>query len=202
MIKIIKLTSDHYEAVKPLFYNSSKYMGVANPDPYFETEDVDLSFNEKLHDIFCNQYLSHLKSFHAFGVLDENENILSFSTFHESQDEPCWFYTMYRGSGDRNHAIAVLDKMMEYNESNGRLRYYTLVNAKHKRLLRRFSYSDYNNERYDHYDEVFVPKNTRCFYAKYWQILYRRSLIPVDTVIRCSFLKQQFRTQVPIGGHL
>lgn len=202
MNKIIKLTSEHYEAVKPLFYNSRKYMGVVNPDGYFESEDVDLSFNEKLHDIFCNQYLSDLKSFHAFGLVDENNNVLSFSTFHESHDEPCWFYTMYRGSGDHNHAVEILDKMIEHNESNGRLRYYTLVNAKHAKLLRRFSYSEYNNERYDYFDEIFVPKDTRCIYPKFWQILYRRSLIPTDTIIRCSFLKQAFRKEIPLGGSI
>ena len=202
MNKIIKLTSEHYEAVKPLFYNSKKYMGVVNPDGYFESEDVDLSFNEKLHDIFCNQYLSDLKSFHAFGLLDENDNVLSFSTFHESHDEPCWFYTMYRGSGDHNHAVEILDKMIEYNESNGRLRYYTLVNARHAKLLRRFSYSEYNNERYSYFDEIFVPRDTRCIYPKFWQILYRRSLIPTDTVIRCSFLKQEYRKEIPLGGSI
>jgi hypothetical protein len=200
--KIVKLTSEHYEAVKPLFYNSKKYMGITDPAPFFESAEVDLSFNEKLHDIFCNQYLSDLTTFHAFGLLDDNGNVLAFSTFYESHEEPCWFYTMYRGSGDHNHAVALLDKMIEYNESNGRLRYYTLVNARHAKLLRRFSYSSYNNERYDYFDDIIVPKDTRCFYSKYWQILFRRSLIPTDTVIRCSFLKQQHRTGIPIGGSL
>ena len=177
-------------------------MGVADPGPYFESAEVDLPFNEKLHDIFCNQYLSDLKTFHAFGLVDDRDRILAFSTFHESLEEPCWYYTMYRGSGDRRHAISLLDKMIEYNESKGNYRYYTLVNAKHTKLLRRFSYSEYNDQRYDYFDDIFIPANTRCFYAKYWEILCRRSLLPTDTVVRCSYLKNEFRPNITVGGNL
>jgi hypothetical protein len=201
-MNIIKLTSEHTEAVKPIFFNSNKYMGVSNPDPFFESEDMDLSLSEKLYDMFCNTYLTGLISYHAYGAFDDDGNILAFSGFHESSQDPSWYYNMYRGNGDRKISMYLLDKMIEHNEANGRLKFYTLVNKRHTKLLRRFSYSERNNERYDYFDEILIPANHKCFYQKYWLTICRRALVPTDTVVRCSFLKQQYRTEIPIGGNI
>jgi hypothetical protein len=212
-MNIVKLDRSHREAVKNLFYSTRKYMGVDDAADYYKNVDEklepeyrqqveEIDFNEKLYGAFCSTYLKDLKTFHAFGNINEEGQVTAFATFYESQEEPSWYCTLYRSDGDNNTLKALLDKCIEYNETNGRLKFFTLVNKKHARLLRKFTYSDYNNDRYGYFDEMIIPKQTKCFFAKYWEVLFKRTLLPADTVIRCSFLKQEYRTTLPIGGNI
>jgi hypothetical protein len=199
-MSVVKLDSTHIDAVKNLFTNK-KYMGVdVNSNDYTGGEDVE--FNKLLYDIFCSNYLSNLNNFHAFGYIGKNGEVKALISFYESIEEPAWYYTIYRSSGNNNLLRDVLDAVIEYNENNGRLKFYTLTNSNHTKLLRRFHWSKTNNNRYGYFDEFLVPAKTKCFYINPWELLFKRFLVPEDSIVRCNYLKQEYRTTLPIGGNI
>jgi hypothetical protein len=195
-MKIIKLTNKHVNSVKKLFYKSS-HMGIKD----FGDEAKYKKFCDKAYQMFCDNYLSDLDNFQAFGAIQGNK-VHALISFYESVEEPSWYFTIYRSNGSNFLLKDILDKVIEYNESNGRLKFYTLVNSDHSRLLRRFTWSKYNDERYGYFDEYIVPERCKTFYFNHWEILYKRTLIPIETTVRCNFLKQEYRTDLPIGGGL
>jgi hypothetical protein len=195
---IKKLNNTHEEALKPIF-DVTKYMGA-------NIEDTDFFAKTNMariyHKGFCTTYLSDLTSYHAFGAFDEDDNIIGAISCYQSTEEPAWYGTQIRSMRNKNIARALLDHMIKFNEEAGRFKFYTLWNAKHAKLLRRFNFSDWANERYDYFDECLVPAKTRCLYTHHWQILFNRILLPNDTIVRCTFLKQQYREPLPIGGNI
>jgi hypothetical protein len=197
MITIRKLIKEDQDNIKPLF-SSKKYMGNNVSSTYFFEKDqmAELYWNG-----FCNTYLQDLKSYHAFGAFNNNELVGAISCY-QSPDEPSWYGTQIRSNGDSNIAKALLDHMIEFNEKDGRLKFYTLWNAKHVKLLRRFIFSKNTKERYDYFDEYIVPDKFKCYYTNHWHILFNRVLLPSDTIVRCTFLKQKYRTILPIGGNI
>lgn len=202
-MKIVKLTREHVLSSHDLF-GVSKYMGVNIGEHHMGGIDDIAIQNQILLGRFTDTYLSGLKSFHAFGAYaDDDEGLkkmLGFIAFHEDAHEPSWHMTMSRNNGDREVIRSLLDKAIEYNEKNGRLKFYTLMNAKHAKVIRKFGWSDYNTERYDFVDEYVVPAKTRCLYYTAWEVLFKRALLPVDTIVRCSFLKQEYRETLVSGG--
>lgn len=197
---VVKLNSSHVEAVQGLF-ETKKYMGIDVNSAGFTKNDETLNFNKLLYDIFCSNYLADLNNFHAYGYLKDGK-VKALISFYESTEEPAWFYTIYRSSGDNNLLRLVLDEVIKHNEERGRLKFYTLTHASHTKLLRRFHWSKYNNERYGYFDEFMVPAKHKCFYVNPWELLYKRFLIPEDSIVRCNFLKQEYRTILPIGGNI
>jgi hypothetical protein len=197
-MSVVKLNSSHVEQVKDLFTNK-KYMGLDMNNEAFSLEDT--TFNKLTYDIFCSNYLSDLQNFHAYGYVEDN-TVKSLISFYESIEEPAWYYTVYRSSGNNELLRSVLDEVIRHNEDRSRLKFYTLVNQKHSRLLRRFHWSKYNDERYGYFDEYIVPTRNKCYYTNAWELLYKRMLLPEDSVVRCNYLKQEYRTTLPIGGNI
>jgi hypothetical protein len=196
-MSIVKLTSEHALVVRDIF-NHSKYMGI-DSDKVYQVENTGL--NALTYDIFCANYLSDLNNYHAFGYIEDGI-VKALISFYESVEEPSWYYTLYRSIGDNNLLREVLDAVIKYNEGNGRLKFYTLTHSRHTKLLRRFHWSKYNNERYGYFDEYTVPSKNKCFYINAWELLYKRLLLPEDSIVRCNYLKQEYRTEVPIGGNI
>ena len=151
--------------------------------------------------MFCANYLSDLKNFHAYGYV-EDDQVRALISFYESVEEPAWYYTMYRSSGNNDLLRPVLDQVIDHNESLGRLKFYTLVHERHSKLLRRFHWSKYNDERYGYFDEYLVPERFKCYYTNAWELLYKRMLLPEASIVRCNYLKQEYRTTLPQGGNL
>lgn len=197
-MSVVKLTAEHAEALKEVFTHT-KYMGVNIDNPAYKLAGA--SFNGLTYNVFCSNYLSGLNNFHAYGYVEDGK-VKALISFYESDEEPAWYYTLYRSMGDNNLLREVLDTVIAYNESKNRLKFYTLVHAKHSKLLRRFHWSKYNNERYGYIDEFVVPAKTKCFYTNHWELLFKRMLLPEDSVVRCNYLKQEYRTILPIGGNL
>ena len=197
-MSVIKLTSEHTEQVRYIF-DHKKYMGISVDDVAFDLKETN--FNTLTYDIFCANYLSGLNNFHAYGYIEDGV-VKALISFYESVDEPAWYYTLYRSTGNNNLLRDVLDEVIKHNEANGRLKFYTLTHARHTRLLRRFHWSKYNDERYGYFDEFVVPTKNKCFYVNAWELLYKRLLLPEDSVVRCNYLKQEYRTTLPIGGNL
>lgn len=198
-MSVIKLNSDHKNLILDLFQNKN-YMGSDVKDDSFKLEGT--TFNKLTYEMFCANYLSNLNNFHAYGYLEENNKVSALISFYESSEEPCWYYTIYRSLGNNNLLRPVLDAVINHNEKNGRLKFYTLTTKRHNKLLRRFHWSKYNNERYGYFDEFFVPERAKCFYTNAWELLYKRFLVPDVTIVRCNYLKQEYRTNLPCGGNI
>lgn len=195
---VIKLTSEHKDVLIPLFENK-KYMGVKVDD--FSSLFVEGMSNKLTYDIFCSNYLSNLQNFHAYGYYEDNI-VKALISFYESVEEPAWYYTIYRSLGNNNLLRDVLDAVIKHNEINGRLKFYTLTHSRHTRLLRRFHWSKYNNERYGYFDEYVVPERCKVYYTNAWELLYKKTLMPEETIVRCNFLKQEYRKKLPQGGNI
>lgn len=196
-MQIIKLTKEHTEACAELF-QGNKFMGEVMSDHEAYTDAT----NMVMYNRFVSTYLSNLKNYHAIGAIGDDGNLKGFLSFYESVEEPAWYYTLCRSDGTLSLAKDLLDYAIKFNEDNGRFKFYTLVNSKHAKLLRKFSWSDYNNERYGYFDEYMVPAKNKCFYVNAWELLFKRVLLPTDTTVRCSFLKQEFRETLAVGGGL
>ena len=195
---IRKLVHSDRDGIKPLF-ESKKYMGASTDKTEFFAKD---RMAELYSAAFSSTYLTGLKSYHAFGAFDEQGNILGAISCYQSPDEPSWYGTQIRSNGNKQVARDLLDTMIKFNESCGRLKFYTLWNAKHGKLLRRFIFSDWAHERYDYFDEYTVSSRNKCLYTNHWHILFNRILLPTDIIVRCTFLKQQYRDTLPNGGNL
>ena len=113
MGKVIHLDISHKELIKPLFINATEYMGrdIATTKAFAIKPETAASwgvtpvvaFNLVLFGIFVNNYLSDLtKNFHAFGYQNDEGKITALITFYESTDEPAWYYTIYRSSGNND----------------------------------------------------------------------------------------------------
>jgi hypothetical protein len=194
---IKKLEESHIDALFPLF-ETHKYMGAdVNSADFFAKGAIAKVY----HKGFCTTYLSGLSNYHAFGVFD-GDNITGAIACYQSSDEPSWYGTQIRSMNNKDVARNLLDHMIKFNEEAGRFKFYTLWNAKHAKLLRRFAFSDWADERYDYFDECLVPAKTKCVYTNHWQVLFNRILLPHDTIVRCTFLKQQYRNELPVAGNI
>lgn len=198
-MQIIKLDETHATSVYKLF-EASKHMGVDSQN--FNSEIFQgMDLTGASYDMFCNTYLSDLETYAAVGTQEEDGSISGFIAFHISEFDPCWYLTLARNSGNKNNMRLLTDAAMEYNESIGRYKFYTMFTPRYAKVMRRFTFSELNNKRYGFFDEIHVPAQKKCVYFRYWNILYRRTLIPVDTVVRCTYLKPEFRpTELPLGG--
>jgi hypothetical protein len=194
-MSIVKLTQDHKEAIKHLFRKNHKYMGSSDFEgPNFQT---------RLYEIFCDTYLSDLNNYHAFGFYNaETDKIDALISFYESVNEPSWYLTSGRSMGNNLLLKDILDAIMDYNEANGRLKFFTVMNSRQARLMRKLGFSVRNAERYDYFDEYIVKPQQKAFYSDHWEIIFRRRLLPVETVVRCTFLKKEYRTNLPNGGNI
>lgn len=195
MIELLNKT--HIESVRHLFY-AERYMGVSHDSNLFM--DKDAEFLTITYTNFCDTYLSDLISYKAYGSV-ENGVVTAYIAFYASDDGAEWYWTQIRSKSGKD-IPSILDKVIEHNESQGRLKFYSMFNIKYAKTFRRFAFSDYNSERYGMFDEFVVPAKTKCKYSMHWQVLFNRILVPVDSVVRCTFLKQEYRTSLPIAGGL
>jgi len=198
-MSVVKLDYTHKEMIKPLFQHET-YMGVPVTLD-FNLDSKTVTWNSFTYDIFCNNYLSGLNNFHAYGYIEDGI-VKALISFYESDEEPAWYYTVYRSLGNNNLLRDVLDAVIKHNEDRNRFKFYTLVHSKHSKLLRRFHWSDYNNDRYDYIDEFVVPPKSKCYYTNAWELLFKKILLPEESVVRCNFLKQKYRDRLPLGGNL
>jgi hypothetical protein len=194
-MSVIKLTQDHTESVKHLFFKNHKYMG--------SLDFTDDNFQTRLYEIFCDTYLSDLNNYHAFGSYDaETNKVNALISFYESNTEPSWYLTSGRSTGNNLLLKDILDTIMYYNESNGRLKFFTVMNSRQARLMRKLGFSKRNAKRYDYFDEYIVNPQQKTFYLDHWEILFGRILLPVETVVRCTFVKKEYRINLPKGGNI
>ena len=76
------------------------------------------------------------------------------------------------------------------------------MNSKHAKFMRKLGFSDVARERYDYFDEYVISPKQKTFYSDHWEILYGRRLLLVNTIVRCTFLKKEYRVNLPNGGNI
>ena len=163
-------------------------------------DDIKHLFPDKtVYQIFCNNYLTDLKNYHAYGSYDDENVFKCVIGFYESNDEPAWYLINYAGNS-RTHMRKCMDSAISHNELNGRNKFYSRIWKNYEHLARNYSLSSINKERYTSVDEYIVPKNTQCKYTSTWNTLFCRTLWSDDIIIRCSYLKQHFRNFHNGGG--
>jgi hypothetical protein len=200
-MKIIKLNSTHKEKIKPLF-SSTRFMGVSTEKEYFIGTGQAIQFDEFYHKTFILTYLSDAKNYHAYGCL-VNKEITSLMAFYESNDDASWYWNQVRSINRNPSEIkALLDAVINYNEAQGRLKFYSMFPLKYRSIYRRLAFSKSANERYDYFDEYQIEEKHQCMFTLPWQILYNRTLVPIDTIVRCTFLKQKYRDDLYQAGRL
>ena len=198
-MNIIKLNSSHADLVKSLFYKD-KFMGkhLTNTHIGSPNDLVDLHYLA-----FQTTYLTDLVNYHAYGAINNDGVVQCYIGFYESIDDASWYWNQVRTTGNGTDLIKhCLDAVIKHNEEKGKLKFYSMFPAKYTKVYRRLAFSTHNSERYDSFDEYTVKPNNQCIYTMPWQILYNRTLTPVETVVRCSFLKQQYRTSMTNGGNI
>lgn len=199
-MKIVKLGYEHAENIKSLF-GYDRFMGVNTSKNYFVNSDVE--FSDLYFRAFVSAYLKGLNNFHAYGAQDDNGTFVGILAFYESIDDASWYWNTLRTQGNNKDAIRLLlDAVIEHNEVNGRYKFYSMFPKVYAPVYRRLAFSKVANERYDYFDEFYVPAKHRCLFTLPWQILYNRTLVPVDTIIRCTFLKQKYRMKIYNAGRL
>jgi hypothetical protein len=192
---IQELNESHIDGVKHLFYENKKVMSSTKA-----FEPVGNRTEEKVrkyhYNFFCNHYLNNIEGDNSISygwVTDKVESLIAFDL---PMFEPTWYFTMFRGSGDGNvHIPELFERAVRFNESIGRYKFYSCFNAKHakKTHIRKFVFSDYVNERYDYFDDYIVPAYQKCRYDIHDKYLFFGYTYPIDVVVRCTFLKQEYR---------
>ena len=195
---IERLNYNHIGAVKNLFYGRKRFMGISTDANSLSAPAEE--FNEISYINFCDTYLSDLNNYHAYGCINGGE-VVSYISFFESNDQPEWYMTQFRSKA-YNTLPGVFDVVLHHNESRNRYRFYSLFNAKYRKGIRRFLFNEEAARRYSSYDDYIVPAKTKCIYQLPWQILFNRILVPVDTVVRYTFLNYEYKTVVPVAGNL
>lgn len=199
-MNVIKLNAEHIAKLHHLF-QIPKFMGV-------KTEQFHLrpnlgAFSEVYLKMFAATYLTDSQNYHAYGVQDDQGNINSILGFYESIDDASWYWTHVRTTGNNGNEIKILlDKVMEHNEKNGRFKFYSMFPLEYRKVYRRLAFSDFAKERYDYFDEYQVEAKHYPIFLLSWQILYNRTLVPVNSIVRCTFLKQKYRDELYNAGRL
>lgn len=195
----IKLLDERHIAIARDLFSVNKHMGV---DPRVNLfTDKDATFIDIAYNTFCESYLSGLKNYKAFGAFNDSGQLLSYVSGYMSMDSPAWYLTMVR-SKNRASARSCFDRILQYCEADGRFRFFSLMNLDRSDSFREFLYSPVNKERYSYVDEYIVPAKTKCIYTIDWNILFNRTLVPVDTIVKLSYLKPEYRTEIPTGGFI
>lgn len=199
-MNIVKLDTTHIPLIQHLF-NGPKFMGVDVDKNYFVGKNYQ--FSTFYYEAFIETYISGLKNYHAFGAMDQDGNINTVLGFYQSQDDSSWYWNQVRSSGhNRKEIQSTLDEVIKFNEADGRLKFYSMFPLEYRNLYRRLAFSQFNAERYDYFDEYYVPLKHSVRFTLHWQILYNRTLVPTDTIVRCTFLKQKYRDDLYNAGRL
>lgn len=168
-MKVIKLDQSHETDVRSLFSDDE----------------------EPLYVNFCQTYLRDFKQFHAFGYFNKNNKLTAFISFFKSYDDASWYWMDARYESF-SEASKILDQIIKFCEEYGFMKFYCLLPKDDDETYNKIL-SKKTLERYSYFDEFYVGAKEKCLFNLPWQILYWRTLPQIDTVVRCSFLKNEYR---------
>lgn len=153
----------------------------------------------KPREFFKAIYLNELDNFKAYGLY-VNDTLKSIISTYKSIYDSSWYITHVFYS-DLTTVPTLLNYCINLFESEGIYKFYNLV-PKNYNTLDKLYWDPINLERYIQVDEVLLPSKTKSFYINYWMILQERNLCEIDYIVRCNFLKQEYRDTLPIGGNI
>lgn len=159
----------------------------------------DLEFGDSANRL-AETYLSGLNSFQAWGSRDDQGSLTAVICSYQAMDEPAWYMTLCMATaGSAADCLALLEQVIADNERQGRWKFYVLTGPGNSPVL--WSGPD-DLPRYDYVDEYQVKAKNKCVYTRAWEILFRKTLVNADRVVRCYYLQQQHRRVLPQGGGL
>jgi hypothetical protein len=100
------------------------------------------------------------------------------------------------------HLPSVIDNVIDYNERKGKLRFFSLIDEKVQNAYNDMILSSEQKERYGWFDDFMVKSKNKCIPVLPWQALYFRTLVDGNTIVRCNFLKQEYRINISNGGNI
>lgn len=177
-----------------------------NLNENYTIKRVDISNCEGLENLiedsekrqhFISYYLGDTTNFRAYGYF-VNDQLHGVISCIKSLFDASWYIThvFYLD-------ISIVPKLLSYcittYENEGLYKFYNLVSENDNNDL---FWKDTDKERYIHVDECVIPVKTKCFYNHYWLILQERLLLDTEYIVRCNFLKQEYRKSIPISGNI
>jgi hypothetical protein len=89
---------------------------------------------------------------------------------------------------------ALMAHAIEFGEAHGYYQHKNLIPAKYRNAhLKFWGDQPARAGRYDVYQLEYVPAHTRPRFAEHWELLFGRITMPIDSVVRVSMLKPEFR---------
>lgn len=150
---------------------------------------------------FCSYYLTDSRAYHAFASL-QNNRVESVISMCQSYEDPCWFITgCYNVFGNPYNVADTRDLIsgaILYNEQQQLYKFFVTLPTNQE--TRRPTETLPVPVNYDYFDEMVVPKQGKVFFNKYWFALFNRTLPTEDVLVRCYYLKQEYRGLPMIGG--
>jgi hypothetical protein len=186
------LTIDDVDAIKPLITQGK----VASVDVNKNLGHLNCDISRAVVDNFTNRYLKISLGFTAFGTFDKNGQLLNILCTYDSIEEASWYWLGVFSSHKDPQSIKICtSRVLDIKESKEYYKYFSLIPTTRLHIARRFYYSDEVLSRYDFFDEYTILKNTQTPFLAHWMLLQQQIVFPIDMVVRCSFLRQQYRTK-------
>jgi hypothetical protein len=150
-----------------------------------------------------NFYLSHQSNaYQCFGCFD-GDRLLGTITADYLERRPEWILRRIvvdqniKGSSDATAvAQALMIHALEFGEQLGYYQHRNLIPAKYRDAhLKFWGNNPARVGRYEVYQVEFIPAGERPRFAEHWEQLFGRVVMPVDSVVRVSMLKQAYRSK-------
>lgn len=193
-LSVRALTTADLEPLLALLRGQTKYFGVPIAEfPGDLLSDAAVAY-------MVNFYLSQDNGYQCFGCFD-GPALVGTLTADYLVRRPEWILRRIaveqslKGSAQ---AAEVTQRLMahalDFGEAHGYYQHKNLIPAKYRNAHLKFWGGQPAREgRYDVFQLEFVPANTRSRFAEHWELLFGRITMPIDSVVRVSMLKPEFR---------
>jgi hypothetical protein len=154
--------------------------------------------NDDLRQYFSSMYIFNLNNYKAYGYF-EQDKLKAIISCYKSIHDASWYLTHVFYS-DIDVVPELLSYCINLYENEGVYKFYNLVPA--DSTDRDLYWKPNDKARYIQVDECKLPEKTKSFYGHYNFILLERTLHNIDYIVRCNFLKSEYRTEIPLGGNI
>jgi hypothetical protein len=155
--------------------------------------------NETKREFFSSYYLSELDNLRTYGYFVDDTVQVIISCYKSIMDTS-WYLT-HTFYNNIDLVPELLSYIINMFEGEGIYKFYNLV-PKDSNAIDKLQWKLIDLERYIQVDECLLPAKTKSFHTSYWMILQERMLLDNDYIIRCNFLKPEYRSQLPLGGNI
>lgn len=184
------------EALTELLGKQQTYFGL--PIEQFPGELV----SKKSIFTYTNCYLKDENAYYkAFGCFNDEGVLQGSISVDFMQDQPFWILRRIVVDEDIKadaKTVKIINELMkiaiETGEAAGYYQHLYLIPAKYKRAHSKiWGEHDLRKDRYSAVELEYVKADTPSRFRLYWELLYGRTMFPLDTVVRCSFMNANVR---------